>query len=66
MSQDGHSNKKKEDTIAEARRAREERQNVKAKQSAAITIQVSVLLVCDMTWSKLRSVEIYETKDWPN
>ena len=40
MSQDVHSNKRKEDTIVEAQRAREERQNVKARQSAAITIQV--------------------------
>ncbi|XP_065890414.1 ubiquitin-protein ligase E3B-like [Dysidea avara] len=39
MSQDVHSNKRKEDTIVEAQRAREERQNVKARQSAAITIQ---------------------------
>ena len=35
-----HDNKNRDETISEARRAREERQNQKKKQNAAVIIQV--------------------------
>lgn len=35
--------KNREETIAEARRAREERQNVKKQQNAAIVIMVCII-----------------------
>ena len=54
--------KNREVTIAEARRAREERQNQKKKQNAAIVIQV---FYCVNYWLQCGvHLESFETKNW--